>query len=166
MNSIHDSAGKATADVSLDRLFELAEVLGRLMTHGIDAHGLTAARARLLWVLLHHGPMTQRALADALDVTPRNVTGLLDALEADGHVERVPHPTDRRATMVRLTDHGTAVVTHLREGRDVMAAALFADIPETHLAGFTATIATVTARLRGTTPAPGCDGVPAPQLPR
>ncbi len=45
--------------------------------------------------------MTQRALADALQVTPRNVTGLVDALADSGFVERAPHPTDRRARSCR-----------------------------------------------------------------
>lgn len=152
MKSLHEN-GKGTArpGQSMDRLFELAEVLGALMEEGITGHGLTRARAGLLWALmLHAGPMTQRALADALRVTPRNVTGLLDALQADGHITRAPHPTDRRATLVHLTDQGRDAVTHLRDGRDEMAAALFADIPTDHLAGFHATITTVTARLRAT----------------
>ncbi|CAI7976794.1 hypothetical protein FRAHR75_290041 [Frankia sp. Hr75.2] len=157
MKSLHDIEAEPTnASASLNRLFELAEVLGTLMEHGIEAHGLTLARARLLWVLLHDGPMTQRALADALDVTPRNVTGLLDALQVDGYIHRAPHPTDRRATLVHLTDHGRTAVTRLRAGRDDMAAALFAGIPTAHLNGFTATVATVTARLR-TARVPGCD---------
>jgi DNA-binding MarR family transcriptional regulator len=45
-------------------------------------------------------------LADALAVTPRRVTALVDALEADGLVERRPHPTDGRSTVVSLTDSG------------------------------------------------------------
>ncbi|MEU8134924.1 MarR family winged helix-turn-helix transcriptional regulator [Streptodolium elevatio] len=153
----------------MDRLFELAEVLGALMEEGITGHGLTRARAGLLWALmLHDGPMTQRALADALAVTPRNVTGLLDALQADGHITRAPHPTDRRATLVHLTDQGRAAVTHLRDGRDQMAAALFADIPADHLAGFHATIATIVTRLRGTELTPHADAAalcPTPQQP-
>ena len=44
-----------------------------------------------------------------LDVTPRNVTGLLDALEASGHAARTAHPTDRRASLVTLTNAGQAV---------------------------------------------------------
>ncbi|MEN3610618.1 MarR family transcriptional regulator [Plantactinospora sp. ZYX-F-223] len=42
-------------------------------------------------------------LSQALKCTPRNVTGLVDALEAAGFVARSAHPTDRRATVVSLT---------------------------------------------------------------
>ena len=54
------------------------------------------------------GPQRMADLASALDVTPRNVTTLVDGLERDGIVHRRPHPTDRRATVIELTDsaHG------------------------------------------------------------
>jgi DNA-binding MarR family transcriptional regulator len=42
-------------------------------------------------------------LAEALAVTPRNVTALVDGLEREGLVRRVAHSTDRRITLVELT---------------------------------------------------------------
>jgi DNA-binding transcriptional ArsR family regulator len=72
--------------VSLDRLVELAELLGAMAQRGVAEHGLTRARAAPLWPLFHAGPMTRRAPAARLGVTPRSVTGLLDALETDGLV--------------------------------------------------------------------------------
>ncbi|MER5209597.1 MarR family transcriptional regulator [Streptomyces sp. NPDC002838] len=134
--------------VSLDRLFELAEVLGAMMRRGVAEHGLTRARAGLLWALFHDGPMTQRALAAQLGVTPRNVTGLLDALEADGLVARAAHPADRRATLVSLTDQGRTLTAGLRSGRDTLARELFGDMPATQLGAIQAGLETVIARLR------------------
>jgi DNA-binding MarR family transcriptional regulator len=37
-------------------------------------------------------------------VTPRNITALVDGLEEEGIVRRLPHPTDRRATLIELTE--------------------------------------------------------------
>ena len=54
---------------------------------------------------------TQRELSQALKCTPRNVTGLVDALEIAGFDARSAHPTDRRATVVSLTEQGTTLVT-------------------------------------------------------
>jgi DNA-binding MarR family transcriptional regulator len=51
-----------------------------------------------------------RTLADELDLSPRNMTALVDGLEIDALVARRPHPTDRRATMIELTTDGYAAV--------------------------------------------------------
>ncbi|MFE7276145.1 MarR family winged helix-turn-helix transcriptional regulator [Streptomyces sp. NPDC057623] len=139
--------GTASASVSLDRLLELAEVLGAMMERGVTKHGLTRARAGLLWALFHDGAMTQRALAARLQVTPRNVTGLLDALEADGLVARAAHPTDRRATLVSLTESGRTLTVGLRVGRDTLARELFGDMPAAQLAAIQDGLETVIARL-------------------
>lgn len=48
-------------------------------------------------------------LASGLGVTPRRVTALVQALEADGFVERHPHPTDGRSTLGAITDGGLKV---------------------------------------------------------
>ncbi|MEU6578482.1 MarR family transcriptional regulator [Streptomyces sp. NPDC046805] len=138
----------ASASVTLDRLFELTEVLGSMMERGVAEHGLTRARAGLLWTLFHDGPMTQRTLAARLNVTPRNVTGLLDALENDGLVARTAHPGDRRATLVSLTDTGRTLTTGLRDGRDEMARGLFGDMPAAQRTAIQDGLETVIARLR------------------
>ncbi|MFC8371261.1 MULTISPECIES: MarR family winged helix-turn-helix transcriptional regulator [unclassified Streptomyces] len=153
VKSLHDTAGeRVTARASLDGLFELAEVLGAMMARGVAERGLTTARAGVLWALFHDGPMTQRALAGRLGVTPRNVTGLLDALQEDGLVVRRAHPTDRRATLVSLSEKGHGVTSALRRGRDDLATALFGDVPADQLDAFGATLARVTERLRGIGP--------------
>jgi DNA-binding MarR family transcriptional regulator len=65
--------------------------------------GASVPRLRLLYEVHCHGPQKMATLAEALAVTPRNVTALVDGLEADGLVRRVPHSTDRRITLVELT---------------------------------------------------------------
>jgi DNA-binding MarR family transcriptional regulator len=73
---------------------------------------LTPSRHRLLRVVARAAePQRQTALAAALDVVPRSITSLVDDLEHAGLVERQPDPTDRRATLVALTDEGRAVLT-------------------------------------------------------
>lgn len=60
--------------------------------------------------------MTLGALSRRMMVSNGNVTGLVETLVGQGLVERVPHPTDRRAALVRLTGAG-------REAFATMAAA-------------------------------------------
>ncbi len=106
------------------------------MASGLAERGLTLARAALLWQLQLDGPSTQHALSRALRVTPRNITGLVDALEADGLVSRKAHPTDRRATLVTLTADGTSLARAMKRDQDGFAQALFEDASKTDLAAF------------------------------
>jgi DNA-binding MarR family transcriptional regulator len=135
----------------LERLFELASLLGDLMDGELTADGLSKARAEVLWVLHHHGPMTQRALSQALRCTPRNVTGLLDALQTAGLVARTPHPTDRRATLATLTDTGAATTTGWHHGYQTAADNLFDGIPPSDLTRFVRTLDHILDRIRATT---------------
>lgn len=132
---------------ALEKLFALAVVTHQFMEQGLAARGLTRARASVLWNLHHRGSMTQRAVAEAIGVTPRNVTGLVDALEADGFVARGPHPGDRRATLVSLTDKGVATMGGLRAEYDQGAARLFDGVTAADLDGFVTTVEHLLVRI-------------------
>jgi DNA-binding MarR family transcriptional regulator len=110
--------------------------------------GLTTSRTHLLWELHRMGPSTQQALAAALKVSPRNVTGLVDALEAAGFVVRGPHPTDRRATLVALTELGSQTMADMVRDRELIASELVTDLGEDQLMQFGRSLDVVTGRLR------------------
>lgn len=136
VKSIHDSEGQVDRGLALERLMGLALHLADLMDQGVAANGLTRARAGVIWHLYRHGPAFQRELSQALGVTPRNVTGLVDALEATGFVARSPHPTDRRATVVSLTNQGQSAAAVMQAGRDRFAAELFGHISSSDVRQF------------------------------
>jgi DNA-binding MarR family transcriptional regulator len=46
---------------------------------------------------------TPKMLADHLGISTASTTKLLDRLAVAGHIERSPHPTDRRALMINIT---------------------------------------------------------------
>ena len=151
MKALHNRVSPATGalGIAVERVFELALVLGDAMGRGLAERGLTVARAELLWRLRRRGPATQRALSEDLRCTPRNVTGLVDALEVAGLVERRPHPTDRRATLVTLTDAGSKVAATMDAGYQATARDLFDDFDEDELHSFIAGIDRVLDRIRG-----------------
>lgn len=97
----------------LDRLLQIGDLFQKDMARAFEGTGLTTARVHLLWVLRHAGPSTQQALARLCEVSPRNITGLVDALEASGHVRRAPHPSDRRAFLVELTASATETMAQM-----------------------------------------------------
>ena len=72
----------------------------------VPVEGLSPQRLRLLYVLRQRGTMPMRELGAQLGVTGRAVTQLVDALETDGFVERQPHPSDRRVSLIALTTSG------------------------------------------------------------
>ena len=131
---------------ALDKTLELVVLLGEDMTQSLARDGLSVPRAKLVWLLHHGGPQTQAALAAALNVTPRNVTGLVDALVSGDYVERAPHPTDRRALLVSLTEHGASVLADMERQHVALARSLFGGIPD--LEAFTAGLDHVLSRLR------------------
>jgi DNA-binding MarR family transcriptional regulator len=69
-------------------------------------HGLSEGRMGVLFRLFRCGELPLGNLAEDLVMTPRNVTGLVDHLERDGLVERVPDTEDRRSVHARLTPAG------------------------------------------------------------
>ncbi len=134
-------------EAALERLWALALLLSQGMQTGLAERGLSLARAHVIWLLQQDGPCTQRALARALRVTPRNVTGLVDGLEADGLVSRGEHPTDRRATLVALTPKGGEVAAAMRQDQGGFAQLLFHDVTDQDLATFTRTLDRILERI-------------------
>ena len=126
--------------VTLDKVLHLATLVGSDLARFEAASGLTTSRTHLLWILGAAGPSTQQSVATALDVSARNVTGLVDGLVGSGHVSREPHPTDRRATLVTPTAKGEAVIRSLIEGHEQLARQLFGQVPAERLAVFAATL--------------------------
>lgn len=151
MSQVHDDVGVLSTPAvyeAMNRLLEVGARLANAMEQGLDSLGLTLARATLLWHVHHRGPLTQRELSQALGVTPRNVTGLVDGLESTGFVVRAPHPTDRRATLITLTEQGTTTAALRDSDYQAFAARLFGGVPAGQLAAFIATADHVLERLR------------------
>lgn len=142
-----NKAPNAQAD-ALDQLLQVVVLLSDDATQALARLGLTVSRARLVWMLHHEGPATQRALANALKVTPRNVTGLVDALVETGFVIRQPHPGDRRATLVTLTEHGASVLADMDKDHKELAELLFGDMSGRQFDAFVGGLGHVLRRLR------------------
>ncbi len=93
-----------------------ARLTRQLMDRWADKHGLSEGRLHALFQLAaapnHRLPLGE--LADHLDVSPRNVTGLIDHLEEDGLVQRIDDPDDRRLTYAQLTPAGGKRIAGMR----------------------------------------------------
>jgi DNA-binding MarR family transcriptional regulator len=92
--------------------------------------GGTPARMQLLGVLHCKGPQIMSDLGDKLGVTARQVTNLVDALEEEGLVRRAEHPTDRRATVVEITQQGFDLAGQFLQPFHDKLAGLYRELPE------------------------------------
>ncbi len=97
----------------LGSLMRSLSQVGRMVDNQLDAalerYGLSIAKLGVLKALVSaEGPLTLGQIAGRLACVRSNVTQLIDSLEADRLVRRVPDPEDRRSIRATLTDEGRA----------------------------------------------------------
>ncbi|GIM46799.1 MarR family transcriptional regulator [Collibacillus ludicampi] len=95
-----------------------------LIRHGSSdrlagAFGLSQQQWSLLSVLADAPDgMKMTDLGKLLMVTKANMTGMIDRLERDGYVKRVPDPNDRRVTYVVLLEKGRAFLADIKKPKE------------------------------------------------
>jgi DNA-binding MarR family transcriptional regulator len=105
----------------------------QFMGRWADQHGLSEGRLQVLMRLRQHGDQPLGVLAEALHVSARNVTGLVDHLEGDGIVVRVPDPEDRRSVRAHLTERGQQLIDGIWKEFMQRSLELTKDIPQEDL---------------------------------
>ena len=100
----------------METSYSLQDSLGFLVSHlaghlhvlvgrALEEQGVTGAQWAVLFLVAEGRATSPAALSAALSIDAGAVTRLLDRLEAKQLIERQPHPTDRRSTLIRLTEH-------------------------------------------------------------
>ncbi len=92
-------------------LFKQLSTVGHWANNRLDAtlspRGLSAAKLSVLRELCQASePLALGQLAERLNCAKSNVTQLVDRLEHEGLVQRVPHPDDRRCIRASITEEG------------------------------------------------------------
>jgi DNA-binding MarR family transcriptional regulator len=75
--------------------------------------GVSMTHMHVMWLLQHHGDLPMSRMADLLDVSFSNATGIVDRMEERGLVERVRVPDDRRVVLVRIAAGGTTALDEI-----------------------------------------------------
>jgi DNA-binding MarR family transcriptional regulator len=78
-------------------------------------HGFSVSEWRVMATLAGGDPVSIGRLAQVAVMKQPTVTRMLDRMALKGHVERLPHDSDRRITLVRITDAGERTVKQLME---------------------------------------------------
>ena len=97
---------------------ELRVVLGQLMRRLRAEHRFGLMHGAVLGRLDREGPLSTVELAAAERVRPQSMGQTLAELEAQGLIAREPDESDRRRTLLELTDAGRAALAEERKRRD------------------------------------------------
>ncbi len=120
------------SDHQRDLLFLLNDI-GRLLRTEADrlakTHGMTRAQWGILIWLERTPGLSQRELAEVLEVEPITVARLVDRLEQRGVVERRPDERDRRIWRLHLTAAAHPLMGEIHRFRSTMTASLTQDMP-------------------------------------
>ncbi len=98
--------------------FLLAKVHQRgfaLFKEQLDRYALTPPQFALLAFLWQEDGLTQTDLSTKSQIDRTTIGGMIDRLGQDGLVARLPHPDDRRAYRICLTDRGKSLEKELCE---------------------------------------------------
>lgn len=111
-----------------EQLFDEMAAFNRKLRSFFDARvaekGLTLARARTLFALSRRGSLTQKELAEELEIETPTLVRLLDAMEKQKLIERRSDEIDRRAKRIHMTPAGQQTF----EDVDAQAKAMRAEI--------------------------------------
>jgi MarR family transcriptional regulator, transcriptional regulator for hemolysin len=92
----------------------LARVWRRKADQALSEHGLSEAMSTPLLILSRGGKrVRQGVLANEMGIEGPSLVRLIDLLQAEGLVERLEDPTDRRAKMLHVTALGEAKVAEI-----------------------------------------------------
>jgi DNA-binding MarR family transcriptional regulator len=95
---------------AITSIMRAQQVLMARLNARLRPHGLTFPRYEALMLLsfTRTGALPLGKIGERLQVHRTSVTNIIDKLEADGLVERIPHRDDRRATLATITEAGRA----------------------------------------------------------
>jgi DNA-binding MarR family transcriptional regulator len=128
-------ASESAADERLaDAFWAVARQLRETSSKSLAPWDITPAQLRALRVLTRRGTMRLSELSGHLHIAPRSGTEVVDALESRDLVRRRPDPDDRRATLVELTGHGTAILDAIRSTESERVFGRLSPADRTHLA--------------------------------
>jgi MarR family transcriptional regulator, organic hydroperoxide resistance regulator len=105
----------------IDEIIDLQRQSNRILGHfpaepWIEL-GLTIAQLKSMFFIVDKEKTSFKKLAEALRVTPPNVTGIIDRLVEQGLVSRTENPEDRRIMLLQATQKGQNLLNTLKENR-------------------------------------------------
>ena len=130
----------------------------RTVERAFDAAQAEAGGSLPVWLVLLNlkvrRPGNQRELAEAVGITGATLTHHLNAMHAQGLIDRARDDANRRVQVVTLTEAGEAAFLRLREAAIAFDARLRAGFAETDLTTLAASLDRLAANAAAEVPAP------------
>jgi DNA-binding MarR family transcriptional regulator len=104
---------------------QLAKGFARSLQQRSSSLGFSPGQFPVLLELWHQDGLTQKQLLDKLEVEQATVANTLARMQRDGLIERAPHPDDKRAKIITLTELGRSLEARAVEAAAEADAALF-----------------------------------------
>jgi DNA-binding MarR family transcriptional regulator len=124
--------------------------------------GVSMTHLHVMGLLSRHGETSMSRIADLLDVSLSNATGLIDRMAERGLVERVRVPDDRRVVLVRLSDGGQAQLDALEMLRRDMLQKILARMDAAQLKRLSQSLSDVHVAVSAVIETEGADAFGAP----
>ena len=99
-------ADRSMADRIMDEFHGAMRELRCVGTERLVRAGVSMTHLHVMGLLSRHGETSMSRMAELLDVSLSNATGIIDRMAERGLVERVRVPDDRRIVLVRLSEAG------------------------------------------------------------
>ncbi len=87
-------------------------------------------RVRLMNMLKENGELSQKEIAEKLDIRPQSLSELLVKMESDGFISRRQDKDDKRVIVVALTEKGEEQLVVLRKANREHAEKLFSPLTD------------------------------------
>lgn len=104
---------------------QLARAFSRSLQKRAAVLGFSPGQFPVLLELWQEDGLTQKQLLDRLEVEQATLANTLARMERDGLIARKPHPRDKRAQIINLTDLGRSLEAGAVEAAAEADSALF-----------------------------------------
>jgi DNA-binding MarR family transcriptional regulator len=153
MTAIGREEATDRSDLTNQIIAEFGTFIRELRCMGSDRMrrgAVSTAHFHLLSMLDRHGEMAMSRVAEVLDVSLSNASGLIDRLEERGLVERIRVPDDRRVVLVRLTETGRKTLGEVEVLKDEMVRRIVGRLTPSQLDRLNRALADVKEAVRAT----------------
>ena len=141
--------GGTTRDIRVTvNLVLVARRWRSLLDERLRLIGQSSARMEALAAIINSPSLSAQVdIAKRLRIEGPTMTRMLDTLEADGLVERLPDPGDRRTKQLRVTEQGEAALREIFAIADELRGRLLEGVPEEQMDELNAFLGALSERL-------------------